>query len=1168
MSSSLRGKRETEPRLVSGEEPVAVPISAHPTDETPTVISKTHPLVEPPTGSSKEKIVDLGRKHATPESIVASLRGRRLAHYELIEPIGVGGMAAVIRARDTQLDRFVALKILPPEMAVERENVERFHQEAKAAAKLDHENIARVFYCGEDQGLHFIAFEFVEGKNLRIMLDQRGRLPVAEAVRYILQVAVGLEHAGSRGVVHRDVKPSNIIITPAGRAKLVDMGLARNMERKGERDLTQSGVTLGTFDYISPEQALEPREADMRSDIYSLGCTFYHLLTGSPPVPEGTPAKKLQHHQNSAPIDPRSIDPTIPDEIVVILAKMMEKNPKDRYQRPIHLVHHLMQVAQKVGAADDVPEGLLLVDAPLPAEPRGRPLLFIGLALASLVVVTLLATFMADPPRNPVLRPSEGDSGKGSIASWKKEIQPQVKPEGPAPSDHPAVLKDAKDFRAFLGDSSSDIAATLTIDETIDLANLPVLFKGGADQKLLLQSDDPDGEHAKVRFQYRSGGTQPGMVLEGGKEIVFKRIRFQLDSAGTPEKAVAAITIRGAQNVRFEQCIFSQNVPKFPGEKKVRLASVLIDAPPTGAESARTPIVYLNECYFDGGNTGGQVAVAVNGPAVVNVRNCAFKPHSAFFHLRKKSSLEQTILNLQNCAGFVVFGPAFRFDDDAGGRIQLGSSVFSRPNGLVEDGSEPNLISLGEGATFQYFGDHNLYHNLNAFVGKNIYGEDFQKFLAARRSKDQNARYLDRADALQRSPWQQSEPLNYTGPGDFAFQLKPEYHDARFGLQKSWLGRMNSPPAALVKVGPSPAPKNKIVDADDEMGTPGVFPNVASALKAAKDGDVILVRNTESSRDVVVSPVELEPGISVLLKPDDDYQPRLVLNKKFRDKETSIFKVREGKLEIEGMEIVLDPGEDAEVTQSIVQIGQGHCVFRRCVFTLRATKREQLCVASSIDLDRMMKSEMVSTPGARVDFHECFVRGKGDLVSLNGCRLLNVELKNSLVALDGSLLEIEAGNKTMPMTQGVHWKMERSSIFTTDSLFALRARVGKMLTETNATVEGCVLASLALDPAMPVVTLDREFEIANFVKWKGEQNFYANFDRLRDWKDQYPEQRSDYSKLALPRLTEKNLHSLWEAVPDWFKAGDAAEERLLQGFGQPGDSEKRMMIPLAESEDP
>src|ERR1700687_5108989 len=159
-------------------------------DDAPTIISRTkpHPL--------------------NPEDLLTSnLRGRRLGHFELLEPIGVGGMAAVLRARDTQLDRIVALKILPPEMAAHPENILRFHQEARAAAKLDHENIARVFFCGEDQGLHFISFEFVEGENLRDILARRQRLPVDEAIHYVQQVASGLAHSAERGVVHRDIKP-------------------------------------------------------------------------------------------------------------------------------------------------------------------------------------------------------------------------------------------------------------------------------------------------------------------------------------------------------------------------------------------------------------------------------------------------------------------------------------------------------------------------------------------------------------------------------------------------------------------------------------------------------------------------------------------------------------------------------------------------------------------------------------------------------------------------------------------------------------------------------------------------------------------------------------------------------------------------------------------------
>src|SRR5207237_2676846 len=133
------------------------------------------------------------------DAIAGVLRGRPLAHFELLAPIGVGGMAAVIRAHDTQLDRTVALKILPPDMANDAEIVRRFQQEARAAAKLDHETIARVFFCGEDQGLHFIAFEFVEGENLKALLEKRGRIPVPEAIGYMLQIATGLAHASASG---------------------------------------------------------------------------------------------------------------------------------------------------------------------------------------------------------------------------------------------------------------------------------------------------------------------------------------------------------------------------------------------------------------------------------------------------------------------------------------------------------------------------------------------------------------------------------------------------------------------------------------------------------------------------------------------------------------------------------------------------------------------------------------------------------------------------------------------------------------------------------------------------------------------------------------------------------------------------------------------------------
>src|SRR4051794_3311529 len=237
--------------------------------------------------------------------------GELIGTFHLEEAIGVGGMGAVFRAHDAQLDREVALKLLPLDQTADPEIVQRFYQEGRAAARLDHDNIARVYSIGQEGPHHYIAFEFIEGVTVRRRVDQDGPLSVSEAVDITLQIAQALVHAAGRAVVHRDIKPSNIILTPQGRAKLVDMGLARRFERGVDDGLTQSGMTLGTFDYISPEQARDPRDVDVRSDLYSLGCTLFHMLTGRPPFPEGTVLQKLIQHQEEPPPDVRLLNPSV-----------------------------------------------------------------------------------------------------------------------------------------------------------------------------------------------------------------------------------------------------------------------------------------------------------------------------------------------------------------------------------------------------------------------------------------------------------------------------------------------------------------------------------------------------------------------------------------------------------------------------------------------------------------------------------------------------------------------------------------------------------------------------------------------------------------------------------------------------------------------------------------
>src|SRR5262245_35943034 len=286
--------------------------------------------------------------------------GVQLGHFTVIERIRTGGMGAVFRALDSRLARVVALKVLPPALSRDPLIVQRFKNEAQSAAQLDHENVARVYFIGEDQGLHFIAFEFINGTNVRDLIAQNGHLSVAEAVNYILQIASALVHTSAQGVVHRDIKPSNIIITPTGRAKLVDLGLARKENREDEAvELTVAGTTLGTFDYISPEQARDPRAADVRSDIYSLGCTLYHMLTGEPPYPEGTVLQKLLQHQGDEAPDPTLKNRQVPENLSVVVRKMMAKDPRRRYQSSEQLVRDLMLVAGALGLRSVSPEGLV-----------------------------------------------------------------------------------------------------------------------------------------------------------------------------------------------------------------------------------------------------------------------------------------------------------------------------------------------------------------------------------------------------------------------------------------------------------------------------------------------------------------------------------------------------------------------------------------------------------------------------------------------------------------------------------------------------------------------------------------------------------------------------------------------------------------------------------------
>lgn len=267
----------------------------------------------------------------------------RLGKYEVLSRIGKGGMGTVYRAIDTDLQRLVALKIMSKDMAANPVMVERFRREARSAAKLKHENIVSLYDFGEVQGNHFLAMEFVDGKDLHHFVARKGKLDPVQARDILIQAARALDHAHRQGIVHRDIKPANFLISelPSGvQVKLTDMGLALIRDDRDAK-LTKDHTTVGTVDYMAPEQAHNSRAADVRSDIYSLGCTFYHMLAGHCPFPEGSIPERIVAHFKTDPPDIRELNGLVPDDLVRILEKMLAKKPSERYQTPAALLSDL-----------------------------------------------------------------------------------------------------------------------------------------------------------------------------------------------------------------------------------------------------------------------------------------------------------------------------------------------------------------------------------------------------------------------------------------------------------------------------------------------------------------------------------------------------------------------------------------------------------------------------------------------------------------------------------------------------------------------------------------------------------------------------------------------------------------------------------------------------------
>jgi len=1085
---------------------LALPVN---TDDSPTVITKG-------SGSGSGSSPPPPPPHVVGDA--HSIAGRRLGHFELIEAIGAGGMAAVLKARDTELGRIVALKILPPESALDPENVNRFKQEARAAAKLDHDNVARVYFCGEDQGLHFIAFEFVEGITLRQAIDWRGPVSSADCVRYMIQVAAGLAHAAERGVVHRDIKPSNILITPDGKAKIVDMGLARHLESQSVNGgVTQSGVTLGTFDYISPEQALDPRQADVRSDIYSLGCAFYHALTGRPPVGEGTAAKKLHAHQHIDPLDPRDLNPKIPDELAAVLARMMAKDPTRRYQTPADLIANLKAVSDRLRipleavAGDSTVKAVAADDRVLPRVPRVRlSWVVAGAAIVAAAVAIVVAATGPDFDSAP--RGANNDPAQN-----KTEPDPQnPTPNGPKTTLDERTVSTAQGLANALADPAT--TKIRLADGEYDLTKLksPVAFAGpeieliGSVNQTTIRVAIPTGKRSQA----------DGSLTLAAASVKLTGIRFELvgEEVAEPGSDFTGLAIRDAARVEITDCLF------FPDGEARKAGAASVAVANAAGETIRAK---LTRCLFAPGSIGFRLP----SRSELSVMDSGFAPHASAIQIRDDgppgddppaTPAIATTIRLER-SSFMVDGFTAVVDVDPSANQDATTTasfcVFAPANGPNPELESPTIGGLVRNVARKRFAklqatQRNAWYRVQPVAGaaKPAPFDDANWIKLERRPWDASTGVLEAFGG--REPWSAFR-ITTTGPGTdrgvFHGEvglLGVQFHDIN-NIRRAYMN---------VSVWPPSAPAIEITSRvwwptapDDELKLPpGTYKDIVKLLRDARSGDSILIRHTGPlpMDQVIVQAPRREgvdrAGYQLTFKPETrDHQPVLMLAD-VEEYDRSLFRIREGRVTFENLHFDLKPGPSQNQLAAVSLVAGRECEFRNCTFTLNETDGKPTSAIALVDSGKEMKMDgpaMNAPP--KIEFDGCLIRGRGRGVSLSSSRPFALEMTNTITALNGPVIFANNAGRDVGPNAATTIHLSRVTALLAGPFLELHGGTfgtmkGSGLVPTTLTAERCLFAAVpgVTAPLVDVSGTDLDRMDPNRVlKWNAtEPNRYANFE--------------------------------------------------------------------------
>ena len=468
--------------------------------------------------------------------------------YRLESKLGSGGMSTVYLARDETLERWVAAKVLHREISDQPDQIERFRREARAVAQVSHPNVVAVIDAGEDSGRPYIVFEYVDGETLKQRIDRLGRLPLDEAAAYSIEVGRGLAAAHARRLVHRDVKPQNVLIDSEGRAKVTDFGIARELEQDG---LTKTGRVLGTTDYVAPEQAMG-KGVDARSDIYSLGILLYEMLTGEVPFQADNLVGVAMKHVNEKMPDVQKERRDVSSALAAVVERATEKKPDKRYPDMNAMLADLENAleVEVARAGRSTGEATTVLDS-VPRRQRLVPSRRVSLAgilvvLAATAAALLIALLSGD---DTTRTPSGGGGGSGG-----------------APSGEEIELTGAQDFDPEGGDGEHPDEVKLAIDGIPNTTWQTETYNAGADLTLsgktgvgLIVSTDEPVEGQTLTVGTTTGGWSADVyAAASGPPEALEEWGEPVGSTGGPAEAQQLIELDVAEPARYYLIWFTQ----------------------------------------------------------------------------------------------------------------------------------------------------------------------------------------------------------------------------------------------------------------------------------------------------------------------------------------------------------------------------------------------------------------------------------------------------------------------------------------------------------------------------------------------------------------------------------------------------------------------------------